>query len=152
MLAGRGCRVIVPHLRGHGTTRFVDPAAPRAGQQAAIGVDTVEMLDALRIRRAVVAGYDWGGRAACVAAALWPERCTGLVSVNGYPIQDVAKAKTPLPPRPAPPRRSPAPAGGPGGLRRRRLGARGQGSRRMTRSSRHSLIESSTSPANGTET
>jgi pimeloyl-ACP methyl ester carboxylesterase len=96
MLAARGCRVIVPHLRGHGTTRFPDNATPRSGQQASIGADVIALMDALQIPRAVVAGYDWGGRAACVAAALWPERCTGLVSVNGYLIQDIGKAAVPI--------------------------------------------------------
>lgn len=96
LLVAGGCRVVVPHLRGHGTTRFVDRVTPRSGQQAAIGVDVVALMDALRIGRAVMAGYDWGGRAACVAAALWPDRCTGLVSVNGYLIQDIAKAALPL--------------------------------------------------------
>ena len=98
MLAERGCRVIVPHLRGHGTTRFRDGMATRSGQQAAIGVDLVATMDALKIEHAVLAGYDWGGRAACVAAALWPERCTGLVSVNGYLIQDIAHAGEPIAP------------------------------------------------------
>jgi pimeloyl-ACP methyl ester carboxylesterase len=98
MLAGRGCRVIVPYLRGHGLTRFLDGATPRSGQQGAIGVDVIAFMDALRLNRAVLAGYDWGGRAACVAAALWPERCTGLVSVNSYLIQDIANAGWPLPP------------------------------------------------------
>jgi pimeloyl-ACP methyl ester carboxylesterase len=70
----------------------------RSGQQAALGVDVVELLDALEIPRAILAGYDWGGRAACVVAALWPTRCAGLVSVNGYLIQDIAAATTPLPP------------------------------------------------------
>ena len=97
MLAARGCRVIVPHLRGHGTTRFLDGATPRSGQQASIGADLNALMDALKLPRAVVAGYDWGGRAACVAAALWPERCAGLVSVNSYLIQDIAKAALPLP-------------------------------------------------------
>lgn len=97
MLASRGCRVIVPHLRGHGTTRFLHDATPRAGQQAAVGNDVIALMDALKIPRAVLAGYDWGGRAACVAAALWPERCIGLVSVNGYLIQDIAQATRPLP-------------------------------------------------------
>lgn len=99
LLAARGCRVIVPHLRGHGTTRFLDKSTPRSGQQAAIGVDVVALMDALNIERAVLAGYDWGGRAACVAAALWPERCTGLVSVNSYLIQDIARAAEPIAPR-----------------------------------------------------
>ncbi len=98
MLASRGARVIVPYLRGHGSTSFLDSATPRSGQQAAIGVDVIDLMDALKIERAVLAGYDWGGRAACVAAALWPERCAGLVSVNSYLIQDIAKAGLPLPP------------------------------------------------------
>ena len=96
LLAARGCHVIVPHLRGHGSTRFLDASTPRSGQQAAIGVDLLALMDALHIKRAVLAGYDWGGRAACVAAALWPERCAGLVSVNSYLIQDIAKAAIPL--------------------------------------------------------
>lgn len=83
LLADRGCRVIVPHLRGHGTTRFLSDATPRSGQQAALGADVVALMDALEVRKAVLAGYDWGGRAACVAAALWPERCSGLVSMRG---------------------------------------------------------------------
>ncbi len=98
MLVSRGCRVIVPHLRGHGSTRFREAATPRAGQQGSLGVDLIALMDALRIERAVLAGYDWGGRAACVAAALWPERCAGLVSVNSYLIQDIAKAKEPAAP------------------------------------------------------
>lgn len=98
MLAAQGCRVIVPYLRGHGSTRFLDSATPRSGQQAAIGVDVIALMDALKLDRAVLAGYDWGGRAACVVAALWSERCTGLVSVNSYLIQDIAKAGLPLSP------------------------------------------------------
>jgi pimeloyl-ACP methyl ester carboxylesterase len=98
LLATRGCRVIVPHLRGHGSTRFLDAATPRAGQQAAIGVDIVALLDALKLKHAVLAGYDWGARGSCIVAALWPERCAGLVSVNSYLIQDIAKAALPLPP------------------------------------------------------
>jgi pimeloyl-ACP methyl ester carboxylesterase len=97
-LVDAGCRVVVPHLRGHGPTRFLDPAVPRSGQQAALGADAVDLMDALGLPRAVLAGYDWGGRAACVAAALWPERCTGLVSVNGYLVQDISAAMTPLRP------------------------------------------------------
>jgi pimeloyl-ACP methyl ester carboxylesterase len=97
ILAAQGYRVIVPHLRGHGSTRFLDTATPRSGQQAAIGVDVIALMDALKIPTAVLAGYDWGGRAACVVAALWPERCAGLVSVNDYLIQDIAHAGTPLP-------------------------------------------------------
>jgi pimeloyl-ACP methyl ester carboxylesterase len=98
LLAARGCRVIVPYLRGHGPTRFRDDATPRSGQQAALGVDVVELMDALAIPRAVLAGYDWGGRAACIVAALWPERCAGLVSVNSYLIQDIAHSQSPLAP------------------------------------------------------
>ncbi|WP_024512762.1 alpha/beta hydrolase [Bradyrhizobium sp. ARR65] len=95
MLAEKGCRVIVPYLRGYGPTRFLDPSTPRSGEQAAIGADLIALIDALSIERAVFAGYDWGGRAACVGAALWPERCIGLVSVNGYLIQDIANAMLP---------------------------------------------------------
>jgi pimeloyl-ACP methyl ester carboxylesterase len=98
MLAARGCRVIVPYLRGYGPTRFRDAATPRSGEQAAIGADLMALMDALAIQRAVFAGYDWGGRAACIGAALWPERCTGLVSVNGYLIQDIARAMRPASP------------------------------------------------------
>ena len=97
-LALRGCRVIVPHLRGHGSTHFLQNATPRAGQQGALGVDVVALMDALKIDRAILAGYDWGGRAACVVAALWPERCAGLLSVNSYLIQDIARAGVPLSP------------------------------------------------------
>jgi pimeloyl-ACP methyl ester carboxylesterase len=97
LLAAQGWRVITPYLRGHGATRFLDPATPRAGQQGAIGADVIALMDALKIPKAVFAGFDWGGRAACVAAALWPERCDGLVSVNSYLIQDIAHASTPLP-------------------------------------------------------
>jgi pimeloyl-ACP methyl ester carboxylesterase len=97
-LAARGCRVIVPYLRGHGSTRFLSSSTPRSGQQGAIGVDVIDLMNALKLERAVLAGYDWGGRAACVAAALWPTRCAGLVSVNSYLIQDIAKAQVPQPP------------------------------------------------------
>ena len=97
-LAAQGCRVIVPYLRGYGPTRFRDPATPRSGEQAAMGADLLALMDALDIKRAVFAGYDWGGRAACVTAALWPERCAGLVSVNGYLIQDIARAMIPVRP------------------------------------------------------
>lgn len=98
LLTERGLRVIVPYLRGHGPTRFIDPATPRSGQQAALGADVVDLLDALDIPRAVLAGYDWGGRAACVVAALWPERCAGLVSVNSYLIQDISTSQQPIDP------------------------------------------------------
>jgi pimeloyl-ACP methyl ester carboxylesterase len=94
-LAAQGCRVIVPYLRGYGATRFRDASTPRSGEQAAVGADMMALMDALRIRRAVFAGYDWGGRAACIGAALWPERCIGLVCVNSYLIQDIANAMAP---------------------------------------------------------
>lgn len=97
-LADAGFRVIVPYLRGHGPTRFLDAATPRSGQQAALGRDVIDLMDALGIERAILAGYDWGGRAACVAAALWPERVTGVVSVNSYLIQDIAASRHPLRP------------------------------------------------------
>lgn len=97
MLVQRGFRVIVPHLRGHGTTAFLETSTVRSGEQAAIGRDLVDLMDALKIDQAIFAGYDWGGRAACVAAALWPERCLGLVSVNSYLIQNIAKALEPAP-------------------------------------------------------
>jgi len=97
-LAAQGCRVIVPYLRGYGPTRFRDKTTPRSGEQAAMGADLKALIDALGIERAVFAGYDWGGRAACVGAALWPERCIGLVSVNSYLIQDIAKAMVPARP------------------------------------------------------
>jgi pimeloyl-ACP methyl ester carboxylesterase len=99
MLAAQGCRVIVPYLRGYGPTRFRDKATPRSGEQAAVGADLIALMDALGIKRAVVAGYDWGGRAACVVAALWPDRCIGLVSVNSYLIQNIAKAMVPAKPQ-----------------------------------------------------
>jgi len=94
-LAASGCRVIVPYVRGYGPTRFLDAKTPRSGEQAAVGADLIALMDALDIERAVVAGYDWGGRAACVVAALWPERCIGLVSVNSYLIQNIARAMIP---------------------------------------------------------
>lgn len=98
-LADQGCRCIVPYLRGYGPTRFIDPATPRSGEQAALGADLLALLDALNIQRAVLAGYDWGGRAACVVAALWPERVIGLVSGDpGYNIQHIATANTPAAP------------------------------------------------------
>jgi pimeloyl-ACP methyl ester carboxylesterase len=98
LLAAQGCRVVVPLLRGFGATRFLHAATPRSGEQAALGADLLALMDALGIGRAVLAGYDWGGRAACVVAALWPERCAGLVTYNGYNIQHIASAQRPLSP------------------------------------------------------
>ena len=95
LLAAAGCRVIVPYLRGFGPTRFLSDATPRSGEQAALGADLLALMDALAVPRAVLAGYDWGGRAACVVAALWPERCAGLVSFNSYNIQNIARAMEP---------------------------------------------------------
>jgi pimeloyl-ACP methyl ester carboxylesterase len=87
--------VIVPYLRGYGPTGFRSPLTPRSGQQAALGHDLLQLLDALDIERAVVGGYDWGGRAACVVAALHPDRVAGLVTVGGYNVQDIAAAARP---------------------------------------------------------
>jgi pimeloyl-ACP methyl ester carboxylesterase len=97
-LVAAGCRVIVPYLRGFGPTRFLCAGTPRSGQQAALGNDLHELLDALGIERAVLAGYDWGGRAACIVAALWPERVYALLTVNGYNIQDIAASAKPVAP------------------------------------------------------
>lgn len=95
LLAAEGARVIVPYLRGYGPTRFLSAATPRSGEQAALGADLLALLDALQIPSAHLAGYDWGGRAACVVAALWPERAKTLVSYNSYNIQDIAKSGEP---------------------------------------------------------
>ena len=95
MLAAAGCRVIVPYLRGYGQTRFLEASTPRSGEQAALGADLLALMDALAIPKAILAGYDWGGRAACVVAALWPERCKGLVSFNSYNIQNIAQGMLP---------------------------------------------------------
>jgi pimeloyl-ACP methyl ester carboxylesterase len=90
-----GFRTIVPYLRGYGGTRFLSADTPRSGEQAALGQDLLELLDALGIQKAVLGGYDWGGRAACVVSALWPERVAGLVSCTGYNIQDIANSQKP---------------------------------------------------------
>jgi pimeloyl-ACP methyl ester carboxylesterase len=93
-LVAAGCRVIVPYLRGYGPTRFLSSDTPRSGQQAALGKDLLDLLDALGIERAALAGYDWGGRAACIVAALWPARARCLVTGGGYNIQNIpANAK-----------------------------------------------------------
>jgi pimeloyl-ACP methyl ester carboxylesterase len=98
LLAAAGLRVITPWLRGFGPTRFFNAATPRSGQQAALAHDLLALLDALHIDSACLAGYDWGGRAACIVAALWPRRVRGLVSVNGYNVQDIARSDEPLSP------------------------------------------------------
>jgi len=98
ILAEAGARVIVPYLRGYGATRFLKAETPRSGEQAALGADLLALMDALKIERAVLGGYDWGGRAACVVAALWPERAEALVSGNSYNIQDIARAMEPASP------------------------------------------------------
>ena len=94
-LAAGGYRVIVPYLRGYGPTRFLSTMTLRSGQQAALANDLLEMLDALSIPQAALVGYDWGGRAACIAAALWPDRVRCLVTGGGYNIQDIASFATP---------------------------------------------------------
>jgi pimeloyl-ACP methyl ester carboxylesterase len=97
-LAAAGCRVIVPYVRGFGTTRFLSDATVRNGEQAVLALDTVALMDSLGIDKAILAGFDWGARSADVVAALWPERCRGLVSVSGYLIGSQAAGKLPLPP------------------------------------------------------
>jgi pimeloyl-ACP methyl ester carboxylesterase len=97
-LAAAGWRVLVPYLRGYGPTRFLNADTPRSGQQAALGRDLADFIDALGLRRAVLAGYDWGGRAACIVAALWPERAAGLVTIGGYNIQNIAASHNPISP------------------------------------------------------
>ena len=98
ILAAHGHRVIVPHLRGYGTTRFQSDATLRNGEQAALAVDAIALMDTLAIDRAIVAGFDWGARTADIVAALWPDRCRGLVSVSGYLIGSQAAGSLPLPP------------------------------------------------------
>lgn len=98
ILNASGVRTIVPHLRGHGPTRFLSDQTMRSGEQAAIGQDAIDLVDALGLKRAVFAGFDWGARAACVAAAVWPERVDGLLTCGGYQIQDISKAARPADP------------------------------------------------------
>jgi pimeloyl-ACP methyl ester carboxylesterase len=98
LLAGAGYRAVIPYLRGFGTTRFLSDATSRNGEQAALAVDVVALMDALEIESAILAGFDWGARTADIVAALWPERCTGLVSVSGYLIGSQEAGKLPLPP------------------------------------------------------
>lgn len=97
-LAAAGLRVLAPYLRGYGATRFLSDKTPRSGEQAVLGQDLLSFMDALNISRAHLAGFDWGGRAACIVAALWPERAASLVTVGGYNIQDLAICGKPLDP------------------------------------------------------
>jgi pimeloyl-ACP methyl ester carboxylesterase len=99
ILAAAGYRAIVPYVRGYGTTRFVSTDTSRNGQQGAIAMDAIAFIDALKIPKAIFAGFDWGARTADIVAAVWPERCKALVSVSGYLIGSQASGKTPLPPR-----------------------------------------------------
>ena len=99
LLASKGFRVIMPYLRGYGTTRFLSSETPRNGQQAAVASDVVALMDALKIDTAVLAGFDWGARTALIVAALWPQRCKGLVSVSGYLLTNLEASKKPLPPK-----------------------------------------------------
>ena len=96
LLASRGYRVIIPYLRGYGTTRFLSDATLRNGQQSALGVDAIALMDALGIGEAIIGGFDWGARTANVVAALWPGRCKAMVSVSGYLISSQAANKAPL--------------------------------------------------------
>lgn len=97
-LVTKGCRVLIPYLRGYGPTRFLSADTPRSGQQAVLAHDLLAFMDALEISRAVLAGYDWGGRAACIFAALWPDRVSGLVTVGGYNIHDIPGSVKPQKP------------------------------------------------------
>ena len=99
LLVVAGYRVIVPYVRGYGSTRFLSSATPRNGEQAALAQDVIDLMDALEIRQAIIAGFDWGARTANIVAALWPERCKALVSVSGYLIGNQAAGKNPLPPK-----------------------------------------------------
>ena len=99
LLALAGYRVVVPHLRGYGTTRFLSSETPRNGQPTSIAVDMIALMDALKIEKATIAGFDWGARTANIMAALWPERCKAMVSVSGYLIGSQEAGKMPLPPK-----------------------------------------------------
>src|SRR5579862_857297 len=101
LLASAGYRVIVPYVRGYGTTRFLSSETFRNAQQSAVGLDIISLMDALKIQKAIIAGFDWGARTADVMAVLWPERCKAIVSVSGYLISSPAGNQTPLPPKPA---------------------------------------------------
>ena len=98
VLADAGADVVVPYLRGYGSTTFAEASTLRSGQQAALAHDLLALIEALDLRKPVVAGFDWGGRAACLVAALWPEKVAGLVTVNGYNVQNIAAANVPATP------------------------------------------------------
>ncbi len=98
MLVAAGCRVVTPYLRGYGPTRFLSPQTPRSGEQAVLAHDLLALMDALAIPGGVLAGYDWGGRAACIVAALWPQRALGLVTGGGYNVHNVPVALEPMAP------------------------------------------------------
>lgn len=98
ILRQKGFRVLTPYLRGFGQTTFKDISTMRTGQQAALAKDVIDFMDALKIPKAIIAGYDWGGRTACIVSALWSERVLGLVSVGGYTIQNISGNEEPLPP------------------------------------------------------
>jgi pimeloyl-ACP methyl ester carboxylesterase len=98
LLAAAGYRVVVPYVRGYGTTRFLSNDTPRNGQPSVVALDIIALMDALKIQKATIGGFDWGARSADIVAALWPERCKALVSVSGYLIGSQAAGKTPLPP------------------------------------------------------
>src|ERR1017187_7348439 len=98
LLASAGYRVIIPHLRGYGTTRFLSSETVRNGQPSVVALDIIALMDALKIEKAIIAGFDWGARTADIMAALWPGRCKAIVSVSGYLIGSQAAGKTPLPP------------------------------------------------------
>jgi pimeloyl-ACP methyl ester carboxylesterase len=98
LLASKGYRVIVPYLRGYGTTRFLSSETARSGQPSVVALDIIAVMDALKIERATIAGFDWGARTADIIAALWPGRCKAMVSVSGYLIGSQESGKTPLPP------------------------------------------------------
>jgi pimeloyl-ACP methyl ester carboxylesterase len=99
LLASAGCRVIVPYLRGYGTTRFLSSDTLRNGQPSVVALDMIALMDALKIQKAIIGGFDWGGRTADIIAALWPERCNALVSVSGYLLASQESQKMPLPPK-----------------------------------------------------
>ena len=99
ILAAAGYRVIIPHLRGYGTTRFLDADTPRNGQQTALAVDVIALMDALKLDKVLLGGCDWGARTANIMAALWPQRVSAMVSVSGYLIGNQQAGKAPLPPK-----------------------------------------------------